>query len=53
MIRGTKLINNKNMSIKKTFKKIVDADYIYIPLVTYKNKNAHVSLTYVALILQA
>ena len=44
MIRGTKLINNKNMSIKKTFKKIVDADYIYIPLVTYKNKNIYCDL---------
>ena len=39
MIRGTKLNNNKNMSLKSKFKEIKNVDYIYIPLVTYNNKN--------------
>lgn len=39
MIRGTKLTNNKNMSLQSKFRVIKDVDYIYIPLVTYNNKN--------------
>ena len=39
MIRGTKLTNNKNISLRNKFIEIKDVDYIYIPLVTYKNKN--------------
>lgn len=38
MVRGTKVINNKNMSITKKIKKLEPDDYIYIPLVTYNNK---------------
>ena len=44
MIRGSKLINNKNMSIKDKFIEIKNIDYIYIPLVTYKNKNINTKL---------
>lgn len=38
MVRGTKIINNKNISISEKVKKIEMPDYVYIPLVTYNNK---------------
>ncbi len=38
MVRGTKIINNKNISLNKSINKIEMPDYVYIPLVTYNNK---------------
>lgn len=42
MIRGKKIINNKNISLKKELSTMEKVDYIYIPLVTYKNKDCTV-----------
>lgn len=37
MLRGTKIENNKNISVKTKIKKYDKPDYVYIPLKTYKN----------------
>ena len=39
MIRGTKIFNNKNISITKEIVEYNKPDYVYIPLVSYKNTN--------------
>lgn len=39
MIRGTKVFNNKNISITSMPLKYNKPDYVYIPLISYKNKN--------------
>ena len=38
MIRGKRIINNKNISLKKDLSTMEKVDYVYIPLVTYKNR---------------
>ncbi len=42
MIRGKKIINNKNISLKREVSTMEKVDYIYIPLVTYKNNNCQI-----------
>lgn len=42
MIRGKKIINNKNISLKREVSTMDKVDYIYIPLVTYKNRDCQV-----------
>lgn len=42
MIRGKKVINNKNISLKTNVSTMQALDYIYIPLVTYKNTNCKI-----------
>lgn len=39
MIRGKKIINNKNISLKNEISTMEKIDYVYIPLITYKNKD--------------
>lgn len=42
MIRGKKIINNKNISLKREGSTMEKVDYIYIPLVTYKNRDCQI-----------
>jgi len=42
MIRGKKIINNKNISLKREVSTMEKVDYVYIPLVTYKNKSCQI-----------
>jgi len=42
MIRGKKIINNKNISLKREVSTMEKVDYVYIPLVTYKNNDCQI-----------
>ena len=42
MIRGKKVINNKNISLKREISTMEKVDFVYIPLVTYKNKDCKI-----------
>jgi len=42
MIRGKKIINNKNISLKNELSTMEQVDNIYIPLVTYNNNNCQI-----------
>jgi len=39
MIRGTKVINNKNISITQDIAKYNKPEHVFIPLISYKNKD--------------
>lgn len=43
-MRTKKIINRKNMSITKNIKKFNEPDYVYIPLISYKNTTFNVKV---------